>query len=341
MKKLLLGILILLAFFTACEKSNGENGGQSSGGGAAGLFSLTVSSSEDIMLSSPGLFSLTVSTYNILKPDASARHKTNMSMEKPEVSQTLASTIAATQSDIIGFNELDATHLSDGKYSLASICSMIRDYTWSLEWPNRISSNGNLSYSYSGGFAYNHKKLELVDNGYVWMSKTEDIWYEEPAPAYGKVGSPARTCIWAKFKHRETGKIFWVFVTHLPTVGQGGQENMAKVLNRFAQQKAGDAPAILIGDMNANPSSDTYAILTSYWKDGNSHQWGTMSGSSADYYHPVSTFSNGRIDLRIDHLMTKGCTALSYHTTTITYKVGNEDWCPSDHLPVTATVIIK
>ena len=39
--------------------------------------------------------------------------------------------------------------------------------------------------------------------------------------------------------------------------------------------------------------------------------------------------------------MTRGCTAANYRTTIITYKVGNEDWCPSDHLPVTATVTIQ
>ena len=220
-KKIILCFLALQILFTACEKA-GDDGGQDPGDGSAGQISITIS------------------TYNVLKPDASARHKTNMSMDKPEVRQALASTIATTQSDIIGFGELDAAHLGNGKYSLAKICSMIRDYTWSLEWPNHISSNGSLSYSYAEGFAFNHKKLELVDKGYVWMSKTEDIWYEKPAPAYGKVGSPARTCIWTKFKHKETGKVFWVFVTHLPTKDQGGQENMAKVVNRFAQQKAGE-----------------------------------------------------------------------------------------------------
>ena len=322
MKKLIFGLLVLQALFTACEKTDGDNGGQNPGGSA-------------------GQISLTITTYNVLKPDASARHTTNMSMDDQKVRQALVSTIATTQSDIIGFGELDATHLANGKYSLAKMCSMIKDYTWSLDWPNSISSSGSLSYSYSEGFAFNHKKLELLDKGYVWMSKTEDIYYEKPAPAYGKVGSPARTCIWTKFKHKETGKIFWVFVTHLPTKDQGGQENMSKVVNRFAQQKAGNDPAILIGDMNANPSSEAYKNLTSYWTDGNNQSWGTMSGSASNYYYPTSTYSNNRPDRRIDHLMTRGCTAKNYRRTIITYKVGNEDWCPSDHLPVTATVTIQ
>ena len=83
MKKLIFGILVLQALFSACEKVGDENGGQNSEVGGAGQISLTVT------------------TYNVLKPDASARHETNMSMNDQKVRQALASTIATTQSDII------------------------------------------------------------------------------------------------------------------------------------------------------------------------------------------------------------------------------------------------
>jgi endonuclease/exonuclease/phosphatase family metal-dependent hydrolase len=186
---------------------------------------------------------LNVTTYNILKSDGSARHSTYMSMDKQEVRQALAQTIAATQSDIIGFGELDQTNLPRGANDLAELCSSINDYTWSLDWPNAISKSGWLnptystSYHYSEGFAYNNKKLEVVESGYVWLSKDEEKWYEDAKSAYENVGNPERTCIWIKFRHKSTGKMFWVFVTHLPTASQGGHENMAKVVNKFAQSK--------------------------------------------------------------------------------------------------------
>ena len=89
-------------------------------------------------------------------------------------------------------------------------------------------------------------------------------------------------------EHKDSGKIFWVFVTHLPTADQGGQENMARVVNSFAQSKAGNDPSILLGDMNAAPAknADTYNALTEYWTDGNPDKWGTHSGSSTNYYYP-------------------------------------------------------
>ena len=116
---------------------------------------------------------LNVTTYNILKSDGDARHSTYMSMDKQEVRQALAQTIAATQSDIIGFGELDQTNLPGGANDLAELCASINDYTWSLDWPNDISKSGwlNPSYSasheYSTGFAYNNAKLNLLEAGYV------------------------------------------------------------------------------------------------------------------------------------------------------------------------------
>ena len=290
---------------------------------------------------------LTVTTYNVLKPDASARETTNMSMDNEDVRQALAQTIASTNSDIIGFGELDKTHLSGGANDLAALCS-ISNYTWSLDWPNKISKEGSFiptysasSYDYSEGFAYNNAKLDVIESGYVWLSKDDEEWYETSKDAYDKAGSPYRTCVWANLRHRESSKDFWIFVTHLPTEDQGGQENMANVVNKFAQSKAGNAPAILLGDMNANPNSTTYDTLTDYWIDGNNNSWGTMSGSSANYHYSVATYTTGRTDRRIDHIMTKGCTASSYKITPVTY-VGadGEVWCPSDHLPVTAKVTI-
>ena len=303
---------------------------------------------------------LNVTTYNILKSDGDARHSTYMSMDKQEVRQALAQTIADTQSDIIGFGELDQTNLPGGANDLAELCSSINDYTWSLDWPNAISKSGwfnptySTSYHYSEGFAYNNQKLEVLESGYVWLSKEEEKWYEDAKSAYendGKnahdnVGNPERTCIWIKFRHKNTGKMFWVFVTHLPTESQGGQENMAKVVNKFAQSMAGNEPSILLGDMNAAPAknADTYNALTEYWTDGNTDKWGTHSGSSASYYYPWEQMTSNSTYIqqrRIDHVMTRECTASSYKITPVTYEAADGNlWCPSDHLPVSAKVTI-
>lgn len=282
---------------------------------------------------------LTVATCNVLKPKG---RRDEMSMENVEVRKALGKSIVDTKADIIGFNELDETHINGARNSLQSLCSSLKDFKWKLEWPNDIHENSTVSYSYANGFAYNGAKLKLEDSGYVWLSKESEAWYNKPSSAYLNSGSPERTCLWAKFTHISTGKVFWLFVTHLPTDSQGGSYNMAKVVNSFAAHKAGTAPAILTGDMNSAIGSASYRALIGYWSDGNADaDWGTLSGSSTKYYYTVDVFSDNRPDRRIDHIMTRGCTASDYHPIVVTYDVDGNPWCPSDHLPVVATITIK
>ena len=280
---------------------------------------------------------ITVATYNVLKPSG---RRDEMSLDVLAVRKALASAIKETKADIIGFNELDENFIPGGKYSLKATYTPLPNCDWKLEWPNKIRAGDFAkSYSYANGFAYDKTKFKLEESGYVWLSKESNVWYVSPSSAYGKAGSPERTCIKARFTHIDTGKQFWLFVTHIPTKKQGGAENMAEVVNRFAKSTAGDLPSILTGDMNNGPGSDAYTVLTSYWKDGNTASWGTLSGSSANYdYYSIDEFSTDRPDRRIDHIMTRGGTASNYKLITTTYTLDGIQWCPSDHLPVAATI---
>jgi endonuclease/exonuclease/phosphatase family metal-dependent hydrolase len=285
-----------------------------------------------------GEVKIIVATCNLLKPST---RRTEMSMDNQKVRSALAGTIAATKADIIGFNEVDETHIGGGKYSLQAICASIKDWQWKLQWPNRMNAAGALSYYFADGFAYNSAKLKLEECGYVWLSKEDDTWYTNPVDAYQKCGNPERTCIWIRFTHIASGKEFWAFPTHLPHPDHGGALNMAKVVNRFAAEKAGTAPAILFGDMNSAPGyeEETYRALLDYWKDGNINaSWGTMSGSSKSYYYPWESFSGGHPERRIDHILTKNSTASDYHRVVVPYTINETQWCPSDHLTIAATV---
>ena len=325
--------LILQVLFCACGKEVHTTEEKPGGGGLVN----PLHPGEDAVL--------TVATCNVLKPEG---RRDEMSMELSIVRQALAGSIKDTKADIIGFNELDETLITNGRYSLKSSCTMA-DMTWKLEWPNAPHELTPPTYTYANGFAFNSAKLQLEESGYVWLSKEkENTWYVKPASAYKNAGSPARTCIWARFTHKDTGKVFWLFVTHLPTESQGGSYNMAGVLNSFALKKAGSAPAILTGDMNCSPamssvaSTATYRRLISYWTDGNIESTdGTQSGSSTKYYYSVDDFTKDRPDRRIDHIMTRGCSAGDYHTIVHTYTYDGNPWCPSDHLPVVATITLK
>ena len=318
-------LLLQLLLAGACGKDPDTPGDDTPGGG--GLVN-PLNPDEKV--------TLTVASVNLLKPSGRCEE---MSLDKYAVRETLARSIMETGADIIGFNEVDENFIAGGPYSLPSSCATMKGFQWKLEWPNDIKSTGSLAYSYANGFAYNGAVLRLEECNYVWLDKTDDRWYTNPTSAYLKVGSPERTCIRARFTHIRSGKVFWLFVTHLPTSSQGGAANMAAVVNHLAKSTVGELPAILTGDMNSALGSVAYRNLLSYWSDGNIEaEWGTLSGSSANYYYTTDVFTKGHPERRIDHIMTRGCTASGYHTVICTYSMIDKQWCPSDHLPIVATV---
>ena len=298
-----------------------------------------------------GPFSVKVATYNVLKPGGRIEE---MSLAKAEVQKALGDAIIGTGASLIGFNELDSDCLSNGRYPLAEICSSLPvNWKWSLNWPNDIHADYTVGYSYSNGFAYDRLVLYLEDSGYVWLSKEQDLWYTDSKKAYLNVGSPERTCVWARFRHQETGGRFYFFVSHMPTEKQGGGENMAAVLNRFTKEKAGNLPMVLCGDMNSAPGANeaVYNKLKTCWTDAYetvgkagalgtySTYSGTLSGSSSSYHYSLETFTKGHPERRIDHIFTQGeCTARSYATVKTTYSASDGVRCPSDHLPVVVDI---
>ena len=291
-----------------------------------------------------------VAAYNVLKPSS---HPDETSLSKSETRNALYLNIAGTGASIIGFNEIDSNYLPEGDYSLPDICSSLgSNWQWELYWPNNIKPFKAFTYTYANGFAYDSSVLALEDDGYVWLSQEEETWYANWWSAYEKVGSPMRTCVWALMRHIESGLRFYFLVTHLPTASQGGGESMATGVNGFAESLDASLPKILVGDMNSATSGNNlepYAKLKEYWADAcetvadaggtDMTSRGTLSGSSSSYYYSVSTFTKNHPDRRIDHVMTKGaCRASTYGTPYVTFDVSGNPWCPSDHLPVVATI---
>jgi len=291
---------------------------------------------EQETVAGPGI---RIATCNLLKPEG---RRTEMSMDNATVRECLAKSIQGTSADLIAFNELDETFISGGKYDLEAMCTGLAGWKWSLEWPNDIHSLLPPTYSYSNGFAYNPDVLTLEDSAYVWLQRDGVGWFTAWTEAYNNAGSPERTCIWARFLHKESGKKINFFITHLPTEAQGGGVNMAAGVSTFALSRAGNLPSVLAGDMNSGPAGTNaaaYAQLLKIWTDGNgTSDIGTLSGSSTSYYYAVETFIKEHPDRRIDHILTRGCTAKNYTESIETYSVDGKYWCPSDHLPVAATI---
>ena len=98
--------LILQVLFCACGKEVHTTEEKPGGGGLVN----PLHPGEDAVL--------TVATCNVLKPEG---RRDEMSMELSIVRQALAGSIKDTKADIIGFNELDETLITNGRYSLKSL----------------------------------------------------------------------------------------------------------------------------------------------------------------------------------------------------------------------------
>lgn len=337
---------------------------------------LTAENGGEPQTEAPGV---TVAVINLKQQDnRSGTYSDYISMDRSDVKTCMGATIASLGADVIGFNEFDSDYLSGGKYDLKAMAEaqgMSTNYEWHLNYPNDTDRSGNIitgykysaSLNYANGFAFNKSTLQLNDNGYVWISNTENDYWSSAKNAYEN-SAGRHTVVWALFTHQASGKQFYFFVTHFSTYIDKNASDQQKntyntqSLKTFALAKVNGAlPIIVVGDLNygsvekESPHDDVpnYATLTSYWTDawaklkadGNLTSFyqtydATLNGSSHSYYYPWTSFIKNKPWHRIDYILTRNgnsqhITPRSYKTIRLTYTAEDENpRCPSDHLPV-------
>ncbi len=335
--------------------------------------SLTAEAGGEPTAEAPGI---TVATYNVMRldddnrPAAATTGDSNGKIARPAnaivkdctaMQTALGLAIYNTAADLIGFNEIgDNMYASGQAYSLEDIAAAQgASYTWKLNFPGSESGN----YHYCNGFAYKSSVLTCNESGKAWLRYNSESYSTSSAT---NSGDPNRFVVWAKFTHKVSNKVFYFFVTQLPTYGQDGgsgtsNTNMSGGVNAFATAKAGSYPQILVGDMNSAPGHNNqagYNKLKVYWTDayeavsaaGNLAAFyntysGTQSGTGDTYLYSILQFTKNHPERRIDHIMTHGaCTAQSYRTVRNVYEFGSgEDavtCSPSDHLPVVSYITL-
>ena len=294
-------------------------------GRSVNLFSindLTAENGGEPTAAPPGI---TVATYNVYQKESREDSgKTYMYLSNSDVRTALGTAIAGTAADIIGFNELDPNFQNGGTYSLKTMAETqgFTGYTWELDHPDDIKDEGTwLSHSYrtynkyASGFAYKTALFDIADHNYVWLSHSaNNTYYDSRSSAYDNCGNPETTCVYAKFTHRMSGKQFYLFVTHLPTLGhiyselgatkvngEYSAEDQAaaaarrmRVVNNlkyFTAAKAGSLPYIVMGDFNYGPYIDTkktqaQPLYTAMYSGGfaNAYDQASDAGSLSGFY---------------------------------------------------------
>jgi endonuclease/exonuclease/phosphatase family metal-dependent hydrolase len=320
---------------------------------------------------------ITVGVYNIkMAENRTGTNSTYINMDRSDVQAGLGSTIVGMGADIFGINEVGEDNMPGETHDIKAwaIAQGLSssDYTWKMDYPNKVSRSGVVgfySYStemyYANVFAYNKNTIAVEDDGYVWICNDEDDYYSTKSGAYGH---GRHTAVYAKCRHKVSGYRFWFIVTHFDTYyGNTDGDNLHnvksfKVFAKHLKEEVEDLPIIAVGDLNFGPKETdkttdvpNYLELTSYWTDvydkvkadGNMTDYyktydGTQSGSQHDYYYPFIQFTKNWPSRRLDHIVYKngasqGVTPTSYRTVRRTYEAEDENtWCPSDHLAVVA-----
>lgn len=328
--------------------------------------------------------SFTIANYNILSDyDGSRSDKAVLNLNNCGVQ--LGKCVKATGADIICFNEIDKTFAGNSAKGIKSLSEAqgLTGYEWYVANPNKVIHE-TFSYStecsYANGYAFNPAVFERVEGNYYWFNKNGGYVGNKTDASDSHLGK-YRTIVYAKLRHKASGKTFNLIVTHMPNynddnsdekgLGDGvAHQYAATAINKFMEDKDVSGNWILCGDINAyngtngNPGKNIkgYNILLTKWTDSYEDmiEDGTLSDfykkycgtqSGTNYYYGVLQYTKDHPERRIDHIMYRGAfKAESYKTIRLTYNYDDgtvhpdnesNDWCPSDHLPVVVKLILN
>ncbi len=109
---------------------------------------------------------------------------------------------------------------------------------------------------------YKKAMFDVLDSGKFWFSNTPDV--QSGGWEYNR-SDKERHCTWAKFKHKPSGKEFFVFNLHL--ICHNHQKNhpdsikIAKLLLKKVNEIAKDKTVFVMGDFNADDEHICLNIL--------------------------------------------------------------------------------
>lgn len=115
--------------------------------------------------------------------------------------------------------------------------------------------DGGNNGEYSALF-YKSDQFKVMESSTFWLSETPEKY------SLGWDAAYPRICTYALFEDLKSGKLFWVFNTHLDHKGDIARLAGAKLLaNRINILNTQNYPVLLMGDFNATPQSEPIKFL--------------------------------------------------------------------------------
>lgn len=191
--------------------------------------------------------------------------------------------------DVMGFQEM-----TDGM--LAAFEEGLSAYGF-LGRRNRAKGVGEYTT-----IAYRKETLAPEATGTFWLSPTPEV----VGSRYAVQSPDPRTCTWATFTHRPSGRRFRYFNTHLDHLSPYARaRGLALLLDRIVQMQAEERlPVFLGGDFNFTPGSALYAMCRT--RCGGADTLVDLSAGLASTFH---WFGKLKMPVKLDYVFTDEQTA--------------------------------
>lgn len=215
--------------------------------------------------------------------------------------------------DIIGFQEVTRIHY---KY----LCENLLGYDNVLEYRD------NSPLSEACPIFYRTDRFELIDKGSFWLSETPDKMSKDWGAACYRI------CSYVILKESDSESQLVVFNTHLDHISDVARINGIKVVLEKIKQ-FGSLPSIIMGDFNADESSETYKVATDSFFDAKYQTENTMIGATYQNWGKSLEREN------IDYFMISK-TGISVNGYKIVDKTFDGVY-PSDHYPIYLSISLN
>ena len=184
---------------------------------------------------------------------------------------------------------------------------------------------------------YRKGRFDVSAGGTFWLSDTPDV---PGSITWGNACT--RICTWGRFADKQTARAFYMYNTHLDHVSQPSRAKSVRlVAERIGDRKHGEA-YIITGDFNADEENVAVLYLKGKAEDA---QPPDAMVDTFRVLHPdageVGTFNawkGERTGGKIDYIFTDP--AVKVIEADIVWTNSNGRY-PSDHFPVTATLLIE
>ena len=176
--------------------------------------------------------------------------------------------------DIIGFQEVTFMHYDYLKGAMP-------------DYDSEIAYRDDFILSEGCPIFYRTDKFTKLDSGMFWLSDTPDVMSKDWGAAHYRIAQ------YVILKDISTGKEFIVFNTHLDHVSDEARINGIKVVLEKIKE-FGDLPAFLMGDLNAEPDSET--IISTHDSFDDAHNIAQVADEGATYHKWGTRLDKERID---------------------------------------------